>query len=112
DPLPGLTRHLARQALVRARLEAAGVDGDEAALTRASFAVMAVARHARQVVHDGLAAAGEAVKEGRFADVRAPDQREHRLHSARACNAPFCVCTKSPPGIGRGAARTGPPPVA
>ena len=112
DRLLGLARHLHRQALVRARLEAAGVDGDEAALARASLAVMAVARHARQVVHDRVAAAREAVKKGRFADVRAPDQREHGFHNAKACNVPFCVCTSSAPGIAFGAARTAPPLVA
>ena len=112
DRLLRLARHLHRQALVRARLEAAGIDGDEAPLARAAFAVMAIARHARQVVDDGVAAAGEAVKEGRLADVRAPDQRQYGLHNPSAYMAPLCVSTRSPPGIGRGAARTGPLPVA
>ncbi len=112
DRLLCLARHLDRQSLVGARLEAAGVDGDEAAAARAPLAVMAIARHARQVVHDRVTALRQAVKEGRFADVRAPDQREHRFHSARACNAPFCVCTSRAPGTAVGAARTAPPLVA
>ena len=112
DRLLGLARHLDGKALAGARLEAAGIDGDEAPLAGAALAVMAIARHAGKVVHDRLAAARQAVKEGRFADVRPPDHGEHGLHSARACNAPSCVCTSTPPGNGSGAARTGPPRVA
>ncbi len=112
DRLLGLARHLHREAFLCAWLEAARVDGDETPVAGAPFAVMPVARHARQVVDDGVAAAGQAVKEGRLADVRAPDQRQHRLHGMSAYRAPLCVSTKRPPGIGRGAARTGPLPVA
>ena len=38
----------------------------------------AVARHARLVLHDGLAAAEDPVDQGRLADVRPPDDGEHR----------------------------------
>ena len=110
--LLGLPRHLHRQPFVRARLEAASVDGDEAALARVSLAVMAIARYAGQIVHDRLAAARQAVKERRLADVRAPDQRENRLHSASALTVPLCVCTRTPRGSASGGALTRPPPVA
>src|SRR5437763_1006660 len=53
DRLLGLPRHLHRQALFGTRLEAAGIDGDEAPIAGPAFAVLPVARHARQVVHDG-----------------------------------------------------------
>ena len=82
--LLGLARHLDEDALGVARLEAAGVDGDERTGAQAPFPVMPIARHARQVVHDRIAAPGQAVKERRFADVRTPDQRDDRLHGPNA----------------------------
>ena len=96
-----------------AGLEAAGVDDEVRPAAQAAVAVVAVARHARQVVHDRVAAAREAVEEGRLADVRPPDQGDDRLHGERAYRSPSCVCTSSPArAAATGAARTAPPPVA
>src|SRR5581483_8268013 len=114
DRLLGLARHLGEDvALLRRRLEAAGVDGDEGAPAGAAFAVVPVARHARHVVDDRVAAPGEAVKEGGLADVRTADKRYDRLHNASANRPPFCVWMSTPPpGSAAGAARTAPPLVA
>src|SRR6185503_3991273 len=93
------------------RLEAAGVDRDESARAVAAFAIVAIAGHAGHVVHDRVAAARQAVKEGRLADVRPPDQGDDRLHSASATRLPSSVCTSNPAPRRTGAARTAPPPV-
>ena len=45
----------------------------------------AVAGHAGHVLHDRLAAAEDAVDQRRLADVRAPDDGEHRLGRPSAC---------------------------
>src|SRR5688572_10880152 len=104
----GLARHLDEDALRRARLETAGVDRDEGTRTVARLSVMPVARHARHVVHDGVAASREAVKERRLADVRPADDGDDRLHSARATSPPSTVCTRIPAPSARGVARTAP----
>ena len=96
DRLLGLARHLDEDAFGGARLEAAGVDGDEGARAEPAFAVVPVARHARHVVHDRVAAAREPVKERRLADVRPPDQGDDRLHGASAYRPPSSVCTRRP----------------
>ena len=83
DRLLGLARHLDIDAL-GGGLEAAGVDDEEGPAAEAALAVVPVARYARQVVHDGVAAAREPVEEGRLADVRPPDQGDDRLHGERA----------------------------
>src|SRR6185503_12325486 len=108
DRLLRLARHLDEHALGR-RLEAAGVDGDEAALSLAAFAVVPVARDARQIVDDRVPAARQPVKEGGFADVRTPDKGDDRLHGTSACRLPSSVCTRSPAGSAIGTARTAPP---
>src|SRR6185295_8839579 len=110
--LLGLARHLDEDALLGARLEAASVDGDEGAAALAAFAVVPVARDAGDVVHDRVAAAGEPVEERGLADVRAPDQGDHRLHSASATSVPSWVWMSRLEGRLTGAARTGPPPLA
>jgi hypothetical protein len=109
--LLGLAHHLDIDALLRARLEAAGVDGDEGAIAHAAFAVVPVAGHAGNVVHDRVAAAGEPVEKGRLADVRAADERDHRLHSASATSVPSWVWMSRLDARASGAARTGPPPL-
>ena len=112
DRLLRLARHLEEDALGGAGLQPAGVDGDERAPARAALAVVPVPRHARHVVHDGVAAARQPVKEGRLADIGAADQRDDGPHSASANSPPFCVCTSSPEGSATGALRIAPPPVA
>ncbi|MNT19672.1 hypothetical protein D3C72_1549400 [compost metagenome] len=60
--LLGLLGHLGDDAFLDHRLEAAGIDGDERTLADAAFAVVAVARQARQVGDKGVARAGHAVE--------------------------------------------------
>ena len=59
-------------------LPAAGVDEREAAVHPLGLVRHAVARDARGVLDDGLAAAEDAVHERGLADVRAPDDRDDR----------------------------------
>ncbi len=59
------------------RHEAAGVDDDEALALVLAAAVLAVAGQAWKVRHQRVAGAGEAVEQGRFADVGAADQGEN-----------------------------------
>ena len=72
----GLTAHLLEQDIVRARLDAAGVDQTELSPAPFALAVDAVARDARGILHDRDAPPRDFVKEGRFAHVRAADDRD------------------------------------
>ena len=58
-----------------------GVDQREVAAVPVGRELLAVARDARSFVHDRFAALGEAVDEGRFADVRIADDGD--LHASR-----------------------------
>jgi hypothetical protein len=80
DGLLGLACHLHEDALDGAGLQAAGIDGNEGAAAALALAVVPVAGDARQVVHDRVAAARDAVKESRLAYVGAPDQGDDGLH--------------------------------
>src|SRR6185503_10214153 len=111
DRLLGLARHLDEDALGVARLKAAGIDGDERTGAQAAFPIMAIAGHARQVMDDRVAAAGQAVEQSRLADVRAPDQRDDRLHGPIAYRPPPSVCTSTLPPSATGAARSVAPSV-
>ena len=72
----GLTAHLLEQDIVRARLDAAGVDQGEFVVEPFAIRVDAVARHAGGILHDRDAPPRDFVKEGRFAHVRAADDRD------------------------------------
>ena len=61
-------------------LEAAGVDDEVGFAAEAAVAVVAVAGEAGQVVHKGVFAAGEAVEEGGFADVRPAHEGDGWFH--------------------------------
>ena len=76
----GLGHRLARLRLDRAgqvvlllHVDAARVDQQEAPAVPLGLDLLAVARDARLLVHDGLARAGQAVDERRLADVRVAD---------------------------------------
>ena len=60
--------------------DAAGVHHHIGALAHPPEAVFTVAGEAGLVGHQGVAAAGEAVEEGGFADVGPPHQGDHRKH--------------------------------
>ena len=68
-----LTAHLFEQDVVRARLDAAGVDQREFVVQPLAVRVDAVAGDAGGVLHDGDAPSGDLVEEGGFADVRPAD---------------------------------------
>ena len=80
--LARLARHLGGDAALGNRLEAAGVDHDEAPLADPTLAVVAIAREAGQVVDQRVAAAREPIEEGRLADVRPSDDGHHRRRAA------------------------------
>ena len=65
-----LTAHEFQHVIVGARLDAAGIDQHEIASAPFAVAVDAVAGHAGRILDDRHAAAGEFVKEHRFADIR------------------------------------------
>ena len=79
----GLRDRLARLVGDRARdrrrvgdVDAAGVDEEEAPVPPLAEELLAVARDARRLVHDGGPRAGQAVDEGRLPDVREADDRD------------------------------------
>ena len=59
--------------------EAAGIDDAAGHIHEARFAVVAVTGEAGCVGDEAVAAAGQGVKQGRFADVGATDQRHQRF---------------------------------
>ena len=71
-----LTTHLLEQDIVRARLDAAGVDQGEFVVEPFAIRIDAVARHAGGILHDRDAPPRDFVKKGRFAHVRAADDRD------------------------------------
>ena len=79
--LPRLVRHFAVDAAFACiGLEAAGIDHDELAAAQAARAIVAVAGQARVIGHDGIACFGQAVEQGRFADIGAPNEGDDRFH--------------------------------
>ena len=60
--LLGLQGHLVHDAFLGDRLETAGVDDQEWAFADAAFAVVTIARQARQVRHQRIARAGETIE--------------------------------------------------
>ncbi len=87
DRLLGLARHLVDDAGRVLGNEAAGVDDDELVPADLGISVMAVARQAGEVGDDRVARPGPAVEQGRLADVRPADQRDHGLHGCRRAGA-------------------------
>jgi hypothetical protein len=82
--LARLLGHLGDDAAGLVGLEAAGVDDDELAPAQAGVAVVAVARQAGEVGHDGVAALGDAVEQRGLADVGPADEGDDRLHGRAA----------------------------
>ena len=78
--LPGLLGHLVQDAFLGHRLETAGIHHQIGPVAHAAVAVMAVARQPRQIRHQRIAALGQAVEQGGFADIGAADQYESRFH--------------------------------
>src|SRR5262245_20729098 len=110
--LLGLARHFRVDALLRGGLEAASVDGDEGAAAEPALPVVPVARDARDIVNDRVAAEGQPVEKGRLADVGPADQRDDRLHIVTATSVPSWVWMSRLEGRFTGAARTAPPRLA
>ena len=71
-----LVRDRARDRRRVGDVDAARVDEEEALAAPLADQLLAVARHARRLVHDGGARAGEPVDERRLADVREADDRD------------------------------------
>ena len=74
----------------------AGVDERERAPGPFGVGVMAVARHAGQVVHDGIAMADDAVEERGLPDVRTSDDGDERAVHDLTGEAPIPQCPGSP----------------
>ena len=75
-----LTAHEFQHLAVCARLNAAGIDEREAPSVPVAFAIDPVARHARRVLDNRHALAGQFIEEHRFADIR----------PAHDCHNRFC----------------------
>ena len=75
---------------IRGGADAARVDDAEGRSAEIANGLDAVARHAGLVVHDGNAAPGETVEEGRLPDVGTPDENG-LLHSALAAPPMACM---------------------
>ena len=74
-----LTAHKFQHFIVRARLDAAGIDERKAAPVPLAFAVDPVTGDARRILHDRHALAGQLIEEHRFADVRPADDGYDRF---------------------------------
>ena len=79
DGRHGLICHRGIDALFLTR-NTAGVDDNEGGLVDPSLTILPVAGQTRQVCYQGIATAGQLIKEGGFADVGAAHQGEHRQH--------------------------------
>ena len=73
-------RHLVQDAVLRHRLEAAGVDHEERASPTRAAPVMAIAREAREVGDERVARARQAIEQRRLADVGPADEDESGQH--------------------------------
>ena len=81
-------------------VDAAGVDQQEAAPVPLADELLAVARRALRLVHDGLARRGEPVDERRLADVREADDRDRALQlDRRAAHTGGVACARAAPGM-------------
>ena len=78
--LTGLLGHFGHNARGFVGLKTTGVHHDEFAVAQTRVAIVAVAGQAGVVGHDGVAALGDAVEQGRLAHVGAAHQGNHRLH--------------------------------
>ncbi|EKY03734.1 hypothetical protein HMPREF9120_02596 [Neisseria sp. oral taxon 020 str. F0370] len=85
--LQGLLGHFVQDAAVDNGLETAGVDNQIRFAAEAAVAVVAVAGEAGQIVHECVFAAGEAVEEGGFADVRPAHKGDGWFHVAVSVQA-------------------------
>ena len=99
DGLAGLAGHLFGHAGGGHGLEAAGVDQHDTLAVERSRAIVPVTGKARNVGHQGVARARQAVEQGGLAHVGPPHQRDNRyrwIHgqrSAMAAIVPSWVCT-------------------
>ena len=59
--------------------ETAGINDAAGCIHEARFAIVAVTGEAGRVGDEAVAAAGQGVKQGRFADIGATDQRHQRF---------------------------------
>src|SRR5207244_4560255 len=100
DRLARLARHLREDAVLRDRLEAAGVDDDEGLRPEPPLPVMAIAREPRQVRHQRIARAREAVEQRRLPDVGPPHDDDGGFQSLTLTTDPPAVCTSRPERVG------------
>ena len=91
DGACGLDLHAAGQRLPALVLEPRGVDRLEGKAQEAPLALAAVAGHAGRRVHQGLAAADEAVEKGRLADIGPPDDGDGERHHLSASSSASSV---------------------
>jgi hypothetical protein len=85
-----LAADLLRHLVLAREVHAAGVDEREADPVPVRLDLLAVARHARLLVHDGLARIGQPVHERRLADVRVADDGDGRSFHL-ACSTSFAI---------------------
>ena len=95
DREAGLARQRTRNPARARRLESSRIDREKGLLADAALAVIAIARRARRIDHDGSAGAGQPVEQRGFPDVRPPDDDESRCShcTATANTPPRWVCT-------------------
>ncbi len=102
DRLARLVRDRARDLGVVRDVDPAGVDHEEAAAVPLDLELLAVARHARRLVHDRCARLGQPVDERGLADVREADDRDGadqlvgpRAHGSSTCVGRPASCTST-----------------
>src|SRR5690606_18756931 len=111
--LPG---HFLKNAVFCHRLEAACIDRDEGVTPHAALAIVTIAGQTREVRHQRSAGTRDPVEQSGLADVRAANQRDHRLETGIAqftptnTRLPFPVCTSTPDGVPTRGESTAPPP--
>jgi hypothetical protein len=77
-----LLGHLGQNALLRARLESAGVHHQVGALAEPAVAVVAVARQPRKIRHQRVARPRQAIEQGGLADVGPADDDQRGRHAS------------------------------
>lgn len=96
--LARLLGHLSHDAFLGNGFEAAGIDGDERTVADPAFAVVAIARQARNIRNQRVTRARQTVEEGRFADIRPPYKGNDWFHAcvphanSATANSDCCNC--------------------
>ena len=76
----GLPCHLVHDAVLGDRVEAGGIDDQIVTISHSADAVVSITGQTGLVGDEGVARAGEAVEQGRLADIGPADEDDGRFH--------------------------------